>query len=68
MGEKPARKRKKPRSRKRVRLGRRAALVTATVGVAAGGFLAGFLPTADSGGHGAVTGGPAGCVTIRVSP
>jgi hypothetical protein len=68
MSEKSARKRKQPRTRKRMRLGRRAAMVTATVGVAAGGFLAGFLPAADSGGHVAVTGGPAGCVVFRVSP
>jgi anti-sigma factor RsiW len=67
MSEKSARKRKKPQPRKRARLRRRAALVAATIGVAAGGFLAGFLPTVNSGGHSAVTGDPAGCVVFRVS-
>jgi hypothetical protein len=59
----------KPRKRKRKRpqLGRWVASVAATAVVGAGGFLSGYLPTAHSGGHVAVTDGPAACVVFRVA-
>jgi len=59
MGAKSARK-------PQPRLGRRATLVVAAAGVAAGGFLHGFLPTADTSSHAATTDGPARCVVIQV--
>jgi hypothetical protein len=58
---------KAKRRNKRQPLGRCAAMVIAAAGVAAGGFLAGFLPTADSGGH-VTSGGPASCIVYRVTP
>jgi hypothetical protein len=53
--------------KKRQPLGRCAALVIAAAGVAAGGFLAGFTPTADSASH-VTSGGPASCIVYRVTP
>jgi hypothetical protein len=62
MGAKSERKRKRAQSRKK-RLSQGAALVVATVGVAAGSF----LPAANTVGHATATVDPARCVVLQVS-
>jgi hypothetical protein len=55
------------RKRRPKLMGRKTALLVATAGIAAGGFLGGFFSVANPAGHLSVTsGGPAGCVVYVV--